>query len=85
MLHRDRVNGNTPGKKYLLFFMPKKLFSNFLILSLIVQASIGLFAFPQITHAAGTTYYVDCNAANDLGAGTSAGTAWKTIAKVIPL
>ena len=28
-------------------------------------------------------YYVDCNAANDSGAGTSTGTAWKTINKVI--
>ena len=27
-------------------------------------------------------YYVDCNAANDSGAGTSTGTAWKTINKV---
>ena len=28
------------------------------------------------------TYYVDCNAADDNGAGTSAATAWKTISKV---
>src|ERR1019366_3517637 len=29
-----------------------------------------------------TTYYVDCNAADDTGNGTSTGTAWKTINKV---
>ena len=40
---------------------------------------IGAFAFAREVSAA--TYYVDCNAANDNGAGTSAETAWKTIAK----
>jgi len=39
-----------------------------------------VFLMPKISRAA--TYYVDCNAANDNGAGTSEGTAWKTFAKV---
>ena len=39
--------------------MTKKLFSNLLILSLIVQTSINFFAFPNQAKAAGTIYYVD--------------------------
>lgn len=42
---------------------------------------LGLF-FSFSGKASAATYYVDCNAANDNGAGTSEGTAWKTIAKV---
>ncbi|MFZ2153653.1 MAG: choice-of-anchor Q domain-containing protein [Candidatus Moraniibacteriota bacterium] len=42
---------------------------------------LGLF-FGFSGKASAATYYVDCNAANDNGAGTSEGTAWKTIAKV---
>ncbi|GAB2721510.1 hypothetical protein GCM10010442_48370 [Kitasatospora kifunensis] len=30
----------------------------------------------------GTTYYVDCSAGNDAAAGTSTGTAWRTLARV---
>lgn len=33
-------------------------------------------------HAAPTHYYLDCAAGNDSNAGTSTGTAWKTLAKV---
>jgi hypothetical protein len=52
------------------------------LLAILLQAVTGLFGAPQELKAAGTTYYVDCNAANDSGAGTAPGTAWKTIAKV---
>ena len=49
--------------------MSKKLFSNLLILSLIVQASLGLFAFPHQAKATGNTYYVD-NTVSDIHTGT---------------
>ncbi len=55
-----------------------------LSLILMFQLLLAGFFVAPITKvkAAGTTYYVDCNAANDLGAGTSTVTAWKTINKV---
>lgn len=49
----------------------------YVLLSTVV-VSYSLYA----TEVYATTYYIDCNAVNDSGAGTSAGTAWKTIARV---
>jgi len=64
---------------------PLKSFSRFLIFLLVVQLSIGLFAFPMnLAQAAGTTYYVsNCGVVgNDSNNGTSSSTPWLTIAKV---
>ncbi len=47
----------------------------------ISASAIALITAPIGTNS-GTVYYVDCNAANDSGNGTSTGTAWKTINKV---
>jgi len=52
-----------------------------LMLILAVPASI-FFLSPKEAKAVTTTYYVDCNAADDTGDGLTTGTAWKTIAKV---
>jgi hypothetical protein len=70
------------------------LYSTSLILRWIVRLNVGvlilLFAaspivvpiFFNIARAAGNTYYVDCNAADDSKDGKSPGNAWKTINKV---
>ena len=42
-----------------------------------------IFILSFVSQAWGTTtYYIDCNAANDFGAGTSSAAAWKTLTKV---
>ncbi|WP_019912456.1 discoidin domain-containing protein [Paenibacillus sp. HW567] len=59
----------------------KKLYS--LVLSLIVLSSLVFTVGPvQNADAAGTTYYVDSASGNDSANGTSAATAWKSLAKV---
>lgn len=42
----------------------------------------GLIAQPALAAETGTTYYVDAITGNDDGAGTSEGSAWKSLAKV---
>ena len=50
------------------------------MLRLLRTVTIPLFLLAA--SAQGATYYVDCNATGDQGAGTTAATAWKTINKV---
>ncbi|MBJ6364027.1 choice-of-anchor Q domain-containing protein [Paenibacillus sp. GCM10012307] len=57
----------------------KKLLS--IVVSLCMCFSI-FVVLPQVTHAAGTTYYVDSVSGNDSNNGTSTSSAWKTLSKV---
>ncbi|MFJ9520710.1 RICIN domain-containing protein [Kitasatospora sp. NPDC101801] len=43
---------------------------------------LGTAAATPATAATGSTYHLDCAAGSDAGAGTSPGTAWRTLAKV---
>lgn len=56
-----------------------------LISALILACSAGTAATATAAdehRSGGTTYYVDCSSGNDAKAGTSAGTAWRTLEKV---
>ncbi|WP_216477242.1 3-keto-disaccharide hydrolase [Paenibacillus brevis] len=52
-----------------------------ILISLLLTSLVSGAASPA-ARAAGTTYYVDSSLGNDSSAGTSEGTAWKTLAKV---
>ena len=48
----------------------------------IVLGTVGLSLVPTAAYAANTTYYIDAVAGSDSAAGTTPGTAWKTLTKV---